>query len=215
MKREELARRLGVYLVMGIGSVNGRSAFEIVEKAIAGGIDVLQLREKNRPMQEVIAVGRQLKALCRKHGVLFVVNDRVDLAMLLEADGLHVGQEDIPAPEARKLVGEHMFIGVSASSVEEAKEAINQGADYLGIGSIYATQSKDDAGEPVTPALIGEIRAFSDLPIVGIGGIHAENGKEVLEQGADGLAVISAIVGQPDPDRAAAALKELIRTAKK
>ena len=108
-----------------------------------------------------------------------------------------------------------MFIGVSASSMEEAHLAIEQGADYLGVGSIYATKSKDDAGDPVTPSLLEKIRTITDLPMVGIGGINAENGKEVLEQGADGLAVISAIIGQPDPKKAAARLKQLVLTLKK
>jgi thiamine-phosphate pyrophosphorylase len=130
--------------------------------------------------------------------------------MLLEADGVHVGQEDIPADETRRIVGEEMFIGVSVSSMEEARLALQLGADYLGVGSIYATKSKDDAGEPVTPALVEEIRSITDIPMVGIGGINAENGKEVLERGANGLAVISAIVGQPDPEKATLKLKELL-----
>lgn len=215
MNREKLAKGLGVYLVMGIQPVNGVEAIELARQAIAGGVDVIQLREKHRPLKEVLEVGRQLKNLCQENHVLFVVNDRVDVAMLLQADGLHVGQDDLPALEARKLVGEGMFIGVSASSIKEAQWAIEQGADYLGVGSIYATNSKDDAGKPVTPALLENIRKITDLPMVGIGGINAENGKEVLERGADGLAVISAIIGQPDPQKAAARLKELVLTLKK
>jgi thiamine-phosphate pyrophosphorylase len=210
MRNRELANRLGVYLVMGLNTVNGLSPLEIAEKAIAGGVDVIQLREKKRPFSEVLTVGRQIRELCKEKNVLFVVNDRVDVAMLLQADGVHVGQDDIPAHEARKIIPEDMFIGVSASSMEEARLAIEQGADYLGVGSIYATNSKDDAGEPVTPALIAEIRAITDLPMVGIGGINAENGKEVLERGANGLAVISAIVGQQDPEQAAKKLKQLL-----
>lgn len=215
MNREQLANRLGVYLVMGIEPVNGVAALEIARQAIAGGVDVIQLREKHRPLKEVLEVGRKLQTLCQENNVLFVVNDRVDVALLLQADGLHVGQDDLPATEARKLVDEHMFIGVSASSMEEAQLAIEQGADYLGVGSIYATNSKDDAGEPVTPDLLEKIRSITDLPMVGIGGIDAENGREVIERGAEGLAVISAIVGQPDPQKAAARLKQLVLSVKK
>lgn len=210
MTNRELANRMGVYLVMGIETVNGLTPLEIAKKAIAGGVDIIQLREKKRPLKDVLKVGREIRELCKEKDVLFVVNDRVDLAMLLDADGVHVGQEDIPAYEARKIVGETMFIGVSASSMEEARLGIAQGADYLGVGSIYATKSKDDAGEPVTPALIEEIRSVTDIPIVGIGGINAENGKEVIERGANGFAVISAIVGQHDPEQAAFKLKQLL-----
>ena len=210
MTNNELQNRLGVYLVMGIETVNGLPPLDIARKAIAGGVDVIQLREKKRSLKDILEVGRQLRELCKEKNVLFVVNDRVDVAMLLDADGVHVGQDDFPAHEARKLIGQDMFIGVSASSMEEARLAIEQGADYLGVGSIFATKSKDDAGNPVTPALIEEIRSITNLPIVGIGGINAENGKEVVERGANGFAVISAIVGQPDPEKAALQLKELL-----
>jgi thiamine-phosphate pyrophosphorylase len=210
MNNQTWKERLSVYLVIGTGEMGGRSALETVRLAIEGGASVVQLREKHAPLSEVLEVGNRMRELCREHGVLFVVNDRVDVALLLDADGVHVGQDDIPANEARKLVGEKMFIGVSASSVEEARRAIEQGADYLGVGSIYATGSKADAGDPVTPALIGDIRKFSDLPIVAIGGITADNCPEVMEQGANGVAVISAIVGQPDPRQATVRLREIV-----
>ncbi|MED0678305.1 thiamine phosphate synthase [Aneurinibacillus thermoaerophilus] len=210
MNPEAWQERLGVYLVLGIDNAGGCSALETVRLAIEGGVDVVQLREKKAPLRRVLEVGRKMRELCREHDVLFVVNDRVDVAMLLDADGVHVGQDDLPAGEARKLIGDHMFIGVSASSVAEARWAIEQGADYLGVGAIYATGSKADAGDPVTPALIGEIRKFSALPIVGIGGITAENCAEVMEQGANGVAVISAIVGQPDPKQATVRLKQAV-----
>jgi thiamine-phosphate pyrophosphorylase len=210
MIRSQLADRLGVYLVMGIDRINGLSPLDIASKAIAGGVDVIQLREKRKPLKEILEVGRELRELCKENDVLFVVNDRVDVGMLLHADGVHVGQEDIPVYEARKIVRKDMFIGVSVSSMTEARIAIEQGADYLGVGSIYPTKSKADAGEPVTPFLIEQIRAISNIPMVGIGGINAENGREVLERGANGLAVISAILGQPDPEKAALQLKQLL-----
>ncbi|BAU27978.1 thiamine-phosphate diphosphorylase [Aneurinibacillus soli] len=203
-------KRLGVYLVMDIGDVNGQSALAIAQAAIAGGVDVIQLREKKAPLHDVIETGRKLCKLCRDHGVLFIVNDRVDVALLLEADGVHVGQDDLPADEARRLVGTDMFIGVSASSMEEAQRALEQGADYLGVGAIYATNSKSDAGDPVTPQLIADIRAITSVPLVGIGGITVDNCTDVMEHGADGVAVISAIVGAPDPKAAAALLKRRI-----
>ncbi|WCN39379.1 thiamine phosphate synthase [Aneurinibacillus uraniidurans] len=210
MTVQDWNKRLGVYLVMGIGDVNGQSALAIARAAIAGGVDVIQLREKKAPLGDIIETGRKLRELCRDHGVLFIVNDRVDVALLLEADGVHVGQDDLPADETRRLVGSDMFIGVSASSMEEAQRALELGADYLGVGAIYATNSKSDAGAPVTPQLIADIRAITSVPLVGIGGITAGNCAEVMEHGADGVAVISAIVGASDPQAAAAELKRRI-----
>lgn len=213
MRAQNWDKRLGVYLVMGIGDVNGQSALDIARSAIKGGVDVIQLREKKARLRDVVEVGRALRELCREHDVLFVVNDRVDVALLLEADGVHVGQDDLPAEEARRLVGDDMFIGVSASSMDEARLALASGTDYLGVGTIYATNSKSDAGEPVTPQLIGDVRAITSVPIVGIGGITADNCAEVMKHGADGVAVISAIVGQDDPEAAAAELKHRIASA--
>jgi len=210
MNNQTWKEKLGVYLVIGIEDAGGRTALETVRLAIAGGADAVQLREKHAPLSRVLEVGREMRALCREHGVPFIVNDRVDVALLLDADGVHVGQDDLPASEVRKLVDGRMFIGVSASSTEEARNALAQGADYLGVGSIYATSSKADAGDPVTPALIGEIRKFSYVPIVAIGGITGDNCPEVMKQGANGVAVISAIVGQPDPRQAAARLREVV-----
>lgn len=210
MDKQAWKEQLGVYLVLGIEEAGGLSALETVRRAIAGGVQAVQLREKHAPLRRVLEIGGAMRQLCREHGVLFIVNDRVDVALLLEADGVHVGQDDLPASAARKLVGEDMFIGVSASSIDEARWALAEGADYLGVGAIYATGSKSDAGDPVTPVLLGEIRTHTDVPLVAIGGITYENCPEVMEQGANGVAVISAIVGQPDPEAAAAQLRKVV-----
>ncbi|MFT9846128.1 thiamine phosphate synthase [Aneurinibacillus sp. REN35] len=210
MGEQAWKEKLGVYLVLGIEDAGGFSALEIVRLAIAGGVQAVQLREKRASLRRVLEIGKEMRQVCREHGVLFIVNDRIDVALLLEADGVHVGQDDLPASAARQLVGEKMFIGVSASSMEEARWALAEGADYLGVGAIYATGSKSDAGDPVTPALLSEIRAHTDVPLVAIGGITYENCPEVMQHGANGVAVISAIVGQADPKAATARLREII-----
>jgi thiamine-phosphate pyrophosphorylase len=176
---------------------------------------MVQLREKNKEIEEVLAFGEEVKKRCREKGVPFVVNDRVDLAMLLDADGVHVGQSDIPGRKVRALVGRSMFVGISASSIGEAMRALDETADYLGVGSIYATQSKADAGEPVGVELIKEIRKQSEIPLVGIGGITAQNARPVIACGADGVAVISAITQADDPMLAAQQLRQAIVNGKK
>jgi len=198
-----------VYLCMPVtAGKQGRDALAIARAAIAGGVTAIQLRDKESPLPDVLAVGRQIRQLCREAGVLFFVNDRVDVALLLDADGVHVGQEDLPVHEARRLLGPGKVIGASAGSLDEAERSIVQGADYLGVGPIFATASKADAGEPVGPGLIRDMRARWDIPLVGIGGIKADNASLVMDAGADGVAVISAIFDADDPQQAAARLRE-------
>ena len=202
-----------VYLVMDLHGTGALSALEIAEKAIAGGVTVIQIREKTMEKDAFIQTARPIRELCRQKGVAFIINDKVDLAVELDADGVHVGQEDMPGSLARKMIGSRV-LGISASSIEEAKRAIAEGADYLGVGSIYPTLSKADAGDAVTPALIKEIRAFCDLPIVGIGGINRENAGPVVEAGANAVAVISAICKAADPMEAAYAIQQVVQQEK-
>jgi thiamine-phosphate diphosphorylase len=209
-----LAARLGLYLVTDERLSRGRDTAEIVRAAIRGGIDVVQLRGKDLPAREQLAIGRALRAITREAGVLFIVNDRVDLALALDADGVHVGQDDLPAEVARQLVGPDKIVGVSAAMIPEAIAAREAGADYLGVGAIYGTATKLDAGAPTGPGLIGTIRGAVDLPIVGIGGIKATNAAEVIAAGAAGVAVVSAIVSAGDPEAAARDLKSRIVAAR-
>ncbi|MCZ8511373.1 thiamine phosphate synthase [Paenibacillus filicis] len=214
MFRNNLRPHLAVYFVMDLQEIQGRSALETARAALEGGITMLQLREKKAPIPQVLEQGRAIRGLCREYGVPFVVNDRVDLALLLDADGIHVGQDDIPGRLVRKLVGEQMFIGISASSPEEARVAMTEGADYLGVGAIYATRTKGDAGAPIGTSLIESIRSERpDMPMVGIGGIDRTNLEPVIRSGADGVAVVSAIAAQADPKQAAAELREAVRRA--
>lgn len=202
---------LSVYFIMGSQDCPRRSPEDILEEAIQGGITCFQFREKHPHlhMHHVVDLGKRLRAMCKKHQIPFIVNDRVDLAIILEADGVHIGQEDLPAPQVRKLIGEERFLGVSAKTETEALEAVQNGADYIGVGPMFSTKSKSDAGHPVGPETITRIRQAvgTAFPIVGIGGIDQKNARFVREAGADGVAVISAIAQSESPKQAALALK--------
>lgn len=206
MLKNRIRQALRLYLVMSLEGYAGRSALEIARDAIEGGVTLIQLRDKKAPLREVLSVGMQIRELCRERGVPFVVNDRVDAALLLDADGVHVGQDDIPASYARKLMGPGKIIGVSAGTAEEASWAVSEGADYLGVGPIYVTGTKKDAGDAIGTALIAQLKERYDLPLVGIGGIHKDNAAPVIQAGADGIAVVSAITRQADPKAASIAL---------
>lgn len=205
--------KLGLYLVTDERLSRGRTTAEIVRAAIRGGIDVVQLRGKDLPAREQLAIGRELRAITREAGVLFIVNDRVDLALALDADGVHVGQDDLPAEIARQLVGPDRIVGVSAATIPEALAARDAGADYLGVGAIYDTATKLDAGAATGPQLLSTIAGAVDLPLVAVGGINATNVAEVIAAGAVGAAIVSAIVSADDPEVAARDLQRRITAA--
>ncbi|WP_277542691.1 thiamine phosphate synthase [Haloarcula laminariae] len=201
------------YLVTGESLSAGRTTREVVERAIEGGVGVVQLREKDRSVRERYEMGTEIRELCRAHGVAFVVNDRVDLAQALDADGVHLGDDDLPVPVARELLGEEAIVGRSVSTVAAARDAEAAGADYLGVGTIYRTGSKSDIPEDehgVGPERVAAIADAVDIPFVGIGGITAENADAVARAGADGVAVITAVTRADDPAAATAALREAV-----
>lgn len=177
-----------------------------VEKAILGGATFVQLREKELDEGHFLEEAREIRALCRRYGVPFVVNDNVDIALAVDADGVHVGQSDMEAVEARRKLGEGKLIGVSAQTVEQAVLAQRQGADYLGVGAVFPTGSKADAVEVDHETLKAICRAVT-IPVVAIGGITRDNVEELAGSGICGVAVISAIFGQKDIRAAAAELK--------
>lgn len=215
MFRENVQDCLSVYLVMGLNAYEGRTALETAKAALEGGITMLQLREKKAPLSRVLTEARPIRELCREFGVPFLVNDRVDVALLLEADGVHVGQDDLPGSEARRLMGKDAIIGISAGTMEEAEWAVQNGADYLGVGAIYSTLTKGDAGEPIGTQLIGQIKQrWGHVPMIGIGGIGLGQAASVVEAGADGVAVVSAIVQSQDPRLAAERLKQEVLGAR-
>lgn len=207
---EVLRGQLRLYLVMSMDGFGEKNALEIAEDAIDGGVTMIQLREKERPWRDVLPEAKKLRELCRGRGIPFVVNDRVDIALLLDADGVHVGQDDLPGLEARKLMGPGKFIGISAGDHEEAEWAVRQGADYLGVGPVYSTATKADAGDAIGTGLLAELQSEYGLPMVGIGGIGPGNAAEVISAGADGVAVVSAITRKKEPRAAAAALRTVI-----
>jgi thiamine-phosphate pyrophosphorylase len=217
--REKLREKMKVYLV--IGSQDCGFSLEktvaVVDEALAGGVGMVQLRDKDSRLtdEQRFRLGQQLQRLCRQREALFFVNDDVELAVRLQADGVHVGQDDMALSEVRQRVGEAVYIGVSAGTVEEALAAKTGGADYLGVGAMYATASKADAGDPIGPAGLKRIRdaVGPELPIVGIGGITSDNGGAVIQAGADGLAVISAISRAHSPREAAERLLQTVLEA--
>jgi thiamine-phosphate pyrophosphorylase len=208
-----LRETLRLYVITDRALARGRPDIEIAREAIAGGATALQLRWKAGPLSEALQVGHALRALCREAGVLFVVNDRVDLALALEADGVHVGVSDLPVPETRKLVGESMVVGFSPETLEQALAAEAAGADYLGVGPVYPTTTKPDAGPAVGLEHLAQIAGAVGIPVVGIGGITAANAAAVIRAGAVGVAVISAVVGAGDVREAARQLREVVDAA--
>jgi thiamine-phosphate pyrophosphorylase len=186
------------------------SHIELAELAIAGGADTIQFREKNGETRQMIRVSEQMKALCERAGVTFIINDRVDVAMASHADGVHLGQNDFPIPLARKLLGEEAIIGGSAGTLEEARNCLLEGADYIGFGPVYPTLSKEDAGPAGGLDLLKQVVDKIALPIIAIGGITRNNAPMVLQARVHGIAVISAVCCQKDPMDAAKCLRRLL-----
>jgi len=184
---------------------------ELARLAIKGGADTIQFRQKVGVTREMIEIVRQLKQLCMDSGATLVVNDRLDVAIAAEADGVHLGRDDFPIPLARKLLGESRIIGGSAASLEEAQKCLVEGADYIGFGPVYPTTSKADA-DPVTGIkLLKQVVEAIPLPIIAIGGINVENTPEVIRARAQGIAVISAVCCQEDPEQATRALRQALQ----
>lgn len=204
LRREKLEKLRGLYLILDTQALKGRGEVEAAQKAIRGGARVIQLRDKRRDRSELLTLARQLKELCSREGVLFMVNDYLDLALAADADGLHVGQTDMPFPIARRLMPIDKIVGVSTHSLEQALEAQAQGADYIGVGAIYSSPSKDS---PVVGLeVLRQVRQRVSLPVVAIGGINQQNVVGVMAVGAQAAAVISAVLGQDDIETAARAL---------
>ncbi len=202
-----------LYLVTDRGLARGRSTLEIVSAAVRGGATVVQLREKDCSTRDFIEQGLAIKEFLKDRGVPLIINDRVDVAQAVKADGVHLGQTDMPLGMAKKILGDSMIIGISAESLQDAVEAENGGADYLGVSPIYATPTKTDTAAPLGLEGLREIRKAVRLPLVGIGGLNRDNAAEVIRSGADGVAVVSAIVAADDPQTAADAIKQTIKEA--
>jgi thiamine-phosphate pyrophosphorylase len=187
-----------------------RTLLEQVEEALQGGVTMVQLREKELPEAEFLAEAQTMRELCHKYHVPFIVNDNVKIALASKADGIHVGQEDMPASEVRKLVGPKMIIGVSAETLEEALKAEKDGADYLGVGAVFPTATKLDA-EAVTVQTLQAITGAVQIPVCAIGGIKENNMPQLKNSGIDGVAIVSAIFASADITGTCKELKKVAR----
>ncbi len=186
------------------------SHVQLAGLAARGGADAVQFRQKSGSTREMIETATMMKRVCGDHGVNFIVNDRIDVAIAVEADGVHLGQDDFPIPKAREMLGYERIIGGSASSLEEVYKCVAEGADYIGFGPVFATSSKADAGPAGGLELLRRVVMEVSVPVIAIGGITEENGADVLKAGAYGLAVISAVCCREDPEGATRALHDII-----
>ena len=197
-----------LYAVTDRAWVGKQTLLEQVECAIKGGATCLQLREKDMPEDEFLAEALEVKKLCREYNIPFIIDDNVDLAIKCGADGVHVGQSDMEAGNARKLLGPDMIMGVSAQTVEQAVKAEKEGADYLGVGAVFSTSTKPDADD-VSHEELKRICENVNIPVVAIGGISRKNIMELSGTGVDGVAIISAIFGSPDIEEECRKLKSM------
>lgn len=206
--RKELAEKLLLYAVTDRHWLGERTLYEVVRDSLDGGVTFLQLREKNLDEDSFYEEAVRLQAMAREYKVPFVINDNVEIAVRMNADGVHVGQDDMEAGNVRALIGPDKILGVSAQTVEQAVLAEQQGADYLGVGAVFPTGSKDDAIDVPFETLKAICEAVS-IPVVAIGGITLENTPKLAGSGICGIAVISAIYAQKDIREAASALKKV------
>lgn len=206
---------LGLYVITDRLLSRGRSCAEVVRKAIDGGATCIQLREKDAASRELYLLACELREITSEKNVVFIVNDRLDIALAVGADGVHLGQDDLPVASARRIMPPEMILGVSVENPLQAREAQARGASYLGAGAVFATATKSDAGEPVGLQALAEICRGVDIPVVGIGGINAQNAGKVIQAGAAGVAVISAIVAANDITLATREIARIIKEAQR
>ncbi|MEK4687805.1 thiamine phosphate synthase [Bacillus sp. FSL M8-0256] len=210
--QQQIKQQLSIYFIMGTTNTT-RQPLNVVKEAIQGGITMFQFREKGEKAlqgDEKKQLARQIQALCQEANVPFIVNDDVQLAIDLDADGVHVGQEDTNAKDVRERIG-NKILGVSTHNLDEVKQAMKDGADYVGMGPVYPTETKKDTRSVQGVSLITEVRRHGlQIPIVGIGGITYDNAAPVIQAGADGISIISAISQSADPKKAAEELKSLV-----
>jgi thiamine-phosphate diphosphorylase len=211
MKLSSIIKNWHLYVITDEQLSKGRSHLEIARLAIDDGVDVIQLRNKTASSLKLYEDALSIRKITKESKVFFIVNDRLDIALAVDADGVHVGQKDLPANVARRLIGENKILGVSAETIEEAIQAENYGADYLGVGPIFEARStKPDAGEPKGLLLLKNIRQKCQIPIIAIGGINQMNAGATIQAGADVIAVISAIVSADDIAAATRELREIV-----
>ncbi len=204
-----------LYIITDAKLSRGRSHLEVVQEAIKGGASLIQFRDKEMTTRQLVETAKEIKGLTNKANIPFVINDRLDVALAVDADGLHVGQDDMPAALARRLLGPKKILGVSASTVAEAIQAEKDGADYVSASPVFSTPTKPDAPPPTGVEGLRAIVEAVDIPVIAIGGINVRNAKVVMEAGAVGVAVISAVVSAPDIAEAARRLREKVEAARR
>ena len=205
---------LSLYLVTDQGLSKGRTHEYIVEEAVKGGVSIVQLREKDISSRAFYNLAKSLIALLKPLNIPLIINDRLDIALAVDADGLHIGQNDLPYSIARKLLGKDKIIGLSVETIKQAKQANNSDVDYIGLSPVFSTNTKLDINTPLGLSGVKEIASFTKHKTVAIGGINSTNAKELIASGVDGIAVVSAIVSHENPQKAASELREIIKHAK-
>jgi len=204
-----------LYVITDAKLSRGRSHLEVAQAAIEGGTSIIQFRDNEMTTRQLVETAEKIKELTEEADIPLIVNDRLDVALAVDADGVHVGQDDMPADMARQLIGPHKILGVSASTVEEALQAEKDGADYVSASPVFTTPTKPDTPPPTGLEGLRAIVEAVNLPVIAIGGINEKNAAEVMEAGAQGVAVISAVVGAPDIAAAARHLRQTVEAARK
>jgi thiamine-phosphate pyrophosphorylase len=197
-------------IITDIETQSRYSHCELADLAIKGGADIIQLRDKLMPTAELIDTAIEIRQICRRSNVIFIINDRTDVALISDADGVHLGNEDIPIKEARKLLGSSKIIGGTAHTLPEALRAEKEGADYIGYGHIFHTWSKIKNTKPRGLERLKMVASRINIPVFAIGGIGAENAMKVISTGVHGIAVIGAVAKSPAPDKAAMELRKIL-----
>ncbi len=213
LRQDKLKRISGLYVVIDTQALKERQHIEVASQAIRGGARVIQLRDKVQSKERVLTIAQQLRTLCTEQNVLFIMNDYLDVALAVDADGLHVGQDDLPVQVARRLLPLDKILGCSVATVEQAITAQSERADYIAVGSIYPTPSKE-AVTVVGLEMLRQVKQAVSLPLVAIGGITKDNAAEVIAAGADSVAVISAVLGAESPEEASRQIVDIIETQK-
>ncbi|WP_078552842.1 thiamine phosphate synthase [Bacillus alkalicellulosilyticus] len=207
-------KEFNLYAITGEEFHKDRDLLEVMEEAIKGGADIIQLRDKYSSKRDILAKAKALRKLTSTYGVTFIVNDHIDVALAVDADGIHLGQDDLPIEEARKIVGPSKIIGISTHAIEEARAAEQQGADYIGVGPVFHTKSKVDVVDPVTTEYVKQVATEINIPFVAIGGIKLHNVDQVLAAGATRICAVSEIVGAKDIKGTCQAFLQKISEAK-
>ncbi len=209
VQRQQMRDMLRLYLVTDQLALRGRSLTDVVKQAVQGGVTCVQLREKTASTRDFVALALALQRLLKPLGVPLVINDRIDVALACGAQGVHLGQSDMPVALARQLLPPEVFIGLSVENLDDVRRAAGLPVDHLGVSPVFATPTKTDTAPPWGLSGLQQVRGMTDLPLVAIGGIHLGNAAAVLQAGADGLAVVSALCSADDPHVASQAFRAL------